>query len=78
MILIAGPCVIESEKLLFEVAEKLKIYHEDSDIDFYFKSSFDKGAAVEPLRHLRWNGKFTQAAGKKADLGLDLEFLMCA
>lgn len=42
MILIAGPCVIESEKLLFEVAEKLKHFHEDEQMDFYFKSSFDK------------------------------------
>ncbi|MDX1810060.1 MAG: 3-deoxy-8-phosphooctulonate synthase [Sulfurospirillaceae bacterium] len=42
MILIAGPCSIESRDLLFRVAEKLTNYHEDKDIDFYFKSSFDK------------------------------------
>ena len=42
MILIAGPCVIESEKIVFEIAEKLKSYHEDECIDFYFKASFDK------------------------------------
>lgn len=42
MILIAGPCVIESRENLFRVAEKLMTYHEDSTIDFYFKSSFDK------------------------------------
>jgi len=42
MILIAGPCVIESRDNLFRVAEKLMTYHEDSTIDFYFKSSFDK------------------------------------
>ena len=42
MILIAGPCVIESRESLFRVAEKLMPYHEDKTIDFYFKSSFDK------------------------------------
>lgn len=42
MILIAGPCVIESRDILFGVAEKLIKYHEDKSIDFYFKSSFDK------------------------------------
>ncbi|WP_060825420.1 3-deoxy-8-phosphooctulonate synthase [Sulfurospirillum cavolei] len=42
MILIAGPCVIESRENLFRVAEKLMTYHEDSTVDFYFKSSFDK------------------------------------
>lgn len=42
MILIAGPCVIESKENLFEVARKLEKYHKDENIDFYFKSSFDK------------------------------------
>lgn len=42
MILIAGPCAIESRDILFEVAEQLVLYHENRDIDFYFKSSFDK------------------------------------
>ncbi|MDR2100386.1 MAG: 3-deoxy-8-phosphooctulonate synthase, partial [Campylobacteraceae bacterium] len=42
MILIAGPCVIESRESLFRVAKKLVKYHEDESIDFYFKSSFDK------------------------------------
>ncbi len=42
MILIAGPCVIESRENLFKIAEGLKEFHEDSRIDFYFKASFDK------------------------------------
>lgn len=42
MILIAGPCVIESEELVFEVAEKLSKFSKNPNIDFYFKSSFDK------------------------------------
>lgn len=42
MILIAGPCVIESRDLIFKVAEKLVKFNEDKRLDFYFKSSFDK------------------------------------
>ena len=42
MILIAGPCVIESRDLVFKVAEKLAKFNEDKRIEFYFKSSFDK------------------------------------
>ena len=39
---IAGPCVIESESMIMHIAEKLKRITEDLDVDFYFKSSFDK------------------------------------
>ena len=42
MILLAGPCVIESEKNIFKIAKALEIYHKDESIDFYFKASFDK------------------------------------
>ncbi|QCD45546.1 3-deoxy-8-phosphooctulonate synthase [Campylobacter mucosalis] len=42
MILIAGPCVIESEELVMQVAERLAHFNDDKRIDFYFKSSFDK------------------------------------
>lgn len=41
-IVIAGPCVIESEKMVCNLAEKLKKITEDLKIDFYFKASFDK------------------------------------
>ncbi len=41
-ILIAGPCVIESKELIFKMAQELKFFAEDENIDFYFKSSFDK------------------------------------
>ncbi|WP_280160494.1 3-deoxy-8-phosphooctulonate synthase [Priestia megaterium] len=40
--LIAGPCVIESESLVMEVAKELKEITSDLGIEFYFKSSFDK------------------------------------
>ncbi|MDD5212703.1 MAG: 3-deoxy-8-phosphooctulonate synthase, partial [Sulfuricurvum sp.] len=42
MILMAGPCVIESEENLFRIAKELEHYHNDARFDFYFKSSFDK------------------------------------
>ncbi len=40
--LIAGPCVIESEQLVLNVAEFLKKLSEKFGIDIIFKSSFDK------------------------------------
>lgn len=42
MILIAGPCVIESEELCYQVASEMKRICEKLDIDYYFKASFDK------------------------------------
>lgn len=40
--LIAGPCVIESEELVMEVAGKLKEITDRLGINFVFKASFDK------------------------------------
>ncbi|GIP55874.1 2-dehydro-3-deoxyphosphooctonate aldolase [Paenibacillus vini] len=40
--LIAGPCVIESEELVLKTASKIKEVTEKFGIDYYFKSSFDK------------------------------------
>lgn len=40
--LIAGPCVIESEKLCLETAKRIKDIASRLDIPFIFKSSFDK------------------------------------
>lgn len=40
--LIAGPCVIESEENVMYVAEKMKEITDKLEIDYYFKSSFDK------------------------------------
>jgi 2-dehydro-3-deoxyphosphooctonate aldolase (KDO 8-P synthase) len=41
-ILIAGPCVIESEQLAVEVAGQLRAITQELDIPFIYKSSFDK------------------------------------
>lgn len=40
--ILAGPCVIESEDVLKVTAEGLKAFAEKLDINFVFKSSFDK------------------------------------
>jgi len=40
--LIAGPCVIENEKVVFQIAESLKKICEKEKIPFIFKASFDK------------------------------------
>jgi 2-dehydro-3-deoxyphosphooctonate aldolase (KDO 8-P synthase) len=42
MTLIAGPCVIEDEGLMMEVAQELKRQLAGLPIELYFKSSFDK------------------------------------
>jgi len=42
MILIAGPCVLESRDTVMRIAQSLTQYHEDCTKDFYFKASFDK------------------------------------
>lgn len=40
--LIAGPCVIESEDLIMQVAEKMREITNRLNINYYFKASFDK------------------------------------
>lgn len=41
-ILIAGPCVIESEENVMYIAKIIKEIAERLDLDYYFKASFDK------------------------------------
>lgn len=41
-LLIAGPCVIESEENVFLIANRVKAIAERFDLDYYFKASFDK------------------------------------
>jgi len=41
-LLIAGPCVIENEKITFEIAERIKTLSEDLKIPFVFKASYRK------------------------------------
>ena len=50
--LIAGPCVIESEKITRDIAEKLKRITEDLGVPFIFKASYDKAnrSAIQSFR----------------------------
>ena len=54
MLLLSGPCVIESEENIFKIAKSLEAYHKDRNIDFYFKASFDKAnrTSLESFRGL--------------------------
>jgi len=54
MILLAGPCVIESEENILKIAQELQPYAEDKAIDFYFKASFDKAnrTSIDSFRGL--------------------------
>ena len=42
IVLIAGPCVIESQSHVLNTAEKIKCAASDADIPFIFKASYDK------------------------------------
>lgn len=41
-IVIAGPCVIESQNIVMEIAGQMKAIVSKYDVDYYFKASFDK------------------------------------
>lgn len=41
-LLIAGPCVIESQENIMEIAGRIKNIAERLDLEYYFKASFDK------------------------------------
>jgi 2-dehydro-3-deoxyphosphooctonate aldolase (KDO 8-P synthase) len=42
LVLIAGPCVIESEEIVMGIAETVKGIADRLELDYYFKASFDK------------------------------------
>ena len=52
LVLIAGPCVIESEKMTLDAADALKQIAQRSSIPFIFKSSYDKAnrSSIESFR----------------------------
>jgi len=47
-LLLAGPCVIEDEGLVLEIAAELKRQLTGLPVDFYFKASFDKANRTSP------------------------------
>jgi len=72
MFLIAGPCVIESEKLVFEVAEKMKRVTEELGVEYIFKASFDKAnrSSTSSYRGPGVEEGLRILAKVKSDLGL--------
>ncbi len=71
MILIAGPCVIESENNLFTIAKALENYQNDTRFDFYFKASYDKAnrTSLESFRGPGLEEGLKLLAKVKADFG---------
>ena len=53
LFLIAGPCVIESEQLVLEIANELKSITQELEMPFIFKASFDK---ANRSSHLSYRG----------------------
>ena len=74
MVLIAGPCVIESEKLVLSVAEELKRITEKLDIGFIFKSSFDKAnrTSSTTFRSLGFDKSMRILEKARAEIGVPL------
>jgi 2-dehydro-3-deoxyphosphooctonate aldolase (KDO 8-P synthase) len=72
LFLIAGPCVIESEGLILETANRLKEITQALDINFIFKASFDKAnrSSEASYRGPGIEEGLRILAKVKADLGL--------
>ena len=62
LLLIAGPCVIESEELTLSIARRLKEIVSDLPVQFVFKASFDKAN--------RTSGSAFRGAGLEAGLNV--------
>ncbi len=54
MIVFSGPCVIENRDIVLKIADELEFLQSNSNIDFYFKSSFDKAnrTSIDSFRGL--------------------------
>lgn len=52
LVIMAGPCVIESEEIVMKTAEDLKKYTTELDLPFVFKASYDKAnrTSIESYR----------------------------
>lgn len=70
--LIAGPCVIESESLVMQVAETMKRMTDDLGINYVFKASFDKAnrTSTKSFRGLGMAEGLRILQKVKTDLGL--------
>ena len=73
--LIAGPCVIESEELCLQVAERLQEIAQAQKIGVIFKSSFDKAnrSSVDSFRGMGLEAGLQVLAKVKAESGLPVQ-----
>ena len=71
---IAGPCVIESQELLYEVAEKLVEINQKLKVDIIFKASFDKAnrTSISSFRGPGLEKGLEMLANVKSKYGLKL------
>lgn len=71
---IAGPCVIESQELLYEVAEKLVEINQKLEVDIIFKASFDKAnrTSISSFRGPGLERGLDMLANVKSKYGLKL------
>ena len=74
LVLIAGPCVIESEALTLYVASELKKICSDLEMPLIFKSSFDKAnrTSINSFRGLGLETGLNILEQVKTDLGLQV------
>lgn len=73
-IFIAGPCVIESQELLYTVAEKLVEINQKLEVDIIFKASFDKAnrTSISSFRGPGLERGLEMLANVKSKYGLKL------
>lgn len=71
---IAGPCVIESQELLYTVAEKLVEINQKLEVDIIFKASFDKAnrTSISSFRGPGLERGLDMLANVKSKYGLKL------
>ena len=71
---IAGPCVIESQELLYAVAEKLVEINQKLEVDIIFKASFDKAnrTSISSFRGPGLEKGLEMLANVKSKYGLKL------
>jgi 2-dehydro-3-deoxyphosphooctonate aldolase (KDO 8-P synthase) len=72
LVMIAGPCVIESAALTLEIARVLKGYAEELDLPLIFKASYDKAnrTSVDSFRGVGLEAGLEILARVKEEVGL--------
>ncbi|MBT4885036.1 MAG: 3-deoxy-8-phosphooctulonate synthase [Legionellales bacterium] len=74
LFIIAGPCVVESEAITMQIAEKLKEVTTSLGVNFIFKASIDKAnrTSVDSFRGLGYDMGLEVLAKVKRELGVPI------